>query len=260
VITCILNPGKSNARQMIGAFAQGALAAGKQAMVVEVNASSPPIGGPGPFCFYGVDEVTLRHWEAVLLRSDEFFYIDNGYFRSKWQGGDYYRITHNAMQHNGQGVSNGDRWNKLDLAIHERRTGGRTVLVACQSDFWYLRHGVSKEHWIYGVGRDTAQQVLDLKLQVQVRDKSEHKTKIDWDEIYCVVTHSSNVAVDGLIQGVPCVVTAPCAARTLAGVYPNIRHLDWDKIETWMWAASLADHQWTVAEITQGLPWKSGID
>ena len=52
--------------------------------------------------FYGVDPVTLHIWKRVVEGARPYVYIDNGYFNSKWKGGDFYRITAGAMQHQGQ--------------------------------------------------------------------------------------------------------------------------------------------------------------
>jgi hypothetical protein len=69
---------------------------------------------------------------------------------------------------------------------------------------------------------------------------------------WAVVCHSSRVANEAILAGVPAFVTAPCAALPVAGT-------DLTKIEDphrpdgrEEWAAWLAANQWTVPEIVSG--------
>ena len=209
----------------------------------------------GEIAFYGVDEKTLPIWNMVKQRGQDFFYVDNSYFNSKWKGGDYYRITKNAMQHMGDGASDGRRWGALHLGVRNVIERGDTVLLALQSDFWYSRFNMTKADFVAAVKHDLKPYLGRRRLLV--RDKSEHTKPIHWDDICCVVAHSSNVAVDGLLEGVPCFVTYPCAAATMAGQYPRVdepRRVRLNELLPWCW--SLADNQFTISEIKQGLPFE----
>ena len=71
---------------------------------------------------------------------------------------------------------------------------------------------------------------------------------------WAVVTHHSNVAVDGLLQGIPAFcwqgVAAPLSSQDLTKietpVYPDGRE---------QWTADIAWCQWSIAEMKAGLPW-----
>jgi hypothetical protein len=74
---------------------------------------------------------------------------------------------------------------------------------------------------------------------------------------HCVVTWTSNVAVDGIVAGVPAIVAPESAAAPLAGKL--------EQLEAWIdnppieldrepWVASLARGQWDLAEICRGVP------
>lgn len=74
-------------------------------------------------------------------------------------------------------------------------------------------------------------------------------------DCHAVVTHHSNVAVDGIIDGVP----SFCSE----GVASPLSLSDLSKIETPIypegreqWAADIAYCQWNLAEMAEGKPWK----
>src|SRR5688572_2724195 len=92
---CYLNTAKGNAATMMEAFAQGAGA--EITTKLEFQPGREAV-------FWGVDRATLPIWNQVQATDTPFWYVDNGYFRSKHVGGDYYRITHNATQCAGLGT------------------------------------------------------------------------------------------------------------------------------------------------------------
>lgn len=241
---CYLNPAKANAYTVLEAFAAGA----KCGIVL------PDRLLPGPAVFYGVDRVTLPIWMQVQRERRPFFYIDNGYFGSKWHGGGYYRVTANRIQHSGEGASDGKRWDALDIELHPWRRGGhaRIALIVQQSPWWYEWHGLSIDLWT-SLALDAA---ADFPVQ-QIRPKPTVKTlpPIEWGTIKAVLTHSSNVAIDGLIEGVPCLVDAGySAARSLAGDWLR-RTLRYPENRREVFSV-LADNQWTLDEIREGLAWR----
>jgi hypothetical protein len=243
---CYLNPNKSGARAMLEAFARGCAVHGQPCAIVEAKKLLP-----GPAVFYGVDRVTLPVYLEVVQSGRDYFYIDNGYFNSKWHGGTYYRITKNRLQHDGLAPSDGDRWRQLGIELSPWRSGGKVVLIAQQSPWWYEWHGTSIDEW--------TQRALDVAADWQTEVRGKPTTKalppIDWPNIKAVIAHSSNTAIDGLIQGVPCLVDAwYAAAFSLAG--------DWHKGRLCYPAnreavfASLADNQWTVEQMATGHAWE----
>lgn len=246
-----LNPAKANNGTMLAAFAEGSGA--------EITEKLELVPGR-PAVFYGVDRQTLPLWREVMHTGHEYFYIDNGYFRSKWQGGDHFRITRNAPQCSGLGESTGERWRALDLQIQPWRRIGTHVLIACQSDFWHERHGqnsaVQFAQGVYdALGKVTQRKVVIR--QKPMKGRTEPPLLQALNDCWAVVTHSSMVALEAILCGVPAFVTAPSALSPVAfsGVaeiespfYPEDRE---------GWAASLADNQWTMREIRDGTAWRA---
>lgn len=209
---------------------------------------------PGPAVFYGVTPETLPLYRQCIAEQREHYYIDNGYFNSRYEGGTYYRVTRNAPQHDGVGVSDGVRWRALGLSVAPWKSPsgeGLNVLLVLQSPYWHERHGESASAFVYRlrdeIGRYTWRDVIvrskscGTPLEAQLLDAA------------VVVTHSSNVAVKALLAGIPVVTMGPCAASTLATPLHNIMvpHMPADPTRL-RWAEVLADNQWTLDEIERG--------
>ena len=246
MIYAYANPAKSGSVAMCERFVAGVKACGQPAKVVTDCVARLD----GAAAFYGVQRELLNCWRAVRAIGIQTWWIDNGYFQSKWKGGDHYRITANGMQHSGNGQSDGKRWAKLGIEIKPWRRGGWYVLIAQQSPWWYELHGTTIDAWT-----ETAKDIA-ADWPIKIRGKPTTKTlpPIDWSEVKCVLTHSSNVALDGLVEGVPCLVTGNCAAKALAGDvdYRTLAQPD-SRLEVFQ---VLADNQWTLKEIEDGTAWR----
>lgn len=252
---CYLNTAKGNAREMMEVFAAGSGA--------EITTNLELVPGREAV-LWGVDRLTLPLWQEIVKTKTPYWYVDNGYFRSKWSGGDYYRITRNAEQCTGDGESDGARWRALGLKFQPWRKSGTHILIACQSDFWHERHGDgSAAEFARRVTKRLMQitSAFDVKRPIIVRGKpiGGHKEPPLAEQLadcWAVVTYSSMVATDALLAGVPAFVLAPGAAAP-------VTHSDLWEIERPLypggrehWAAVLADNQWRLGEIRDGTAWR----
>ena len=167
----------------------------------------------------------------------------------------YYRVTRNAMQHDGTGNASSERWNRLGLNIAPWQKGGRHILVCPPSQKFGELLGFNAAAWLQTT-LNTLKRHTDR--EIRVRAKKGNATPLDADlkDCHALVAHSSNAAVLALLAGVPVFCTAPCAAYRMGGadmskiempVYPDDR-------EQWAW--NLADHQWTLEEMRHGLCWR----
>jgi hypothetical protein len=144
--------------------------------------------------------------EACRLSGKTYYALDNGYFgRPK-----YFRVTRNGYAQTMVVDRPADRWVRHRIQLLPRRFGSR-ILVAESSRFCYEYFGI--ENW-------TQKTVAEIKKhtdkEVYVRHKQVY-VEIQPDEfkgVHCVVTHSSGLALDALINGVPAIVLGPGAAST----------------------------------------------
>ncbi len=249
MIYAYANVNKSNSLRMVDRFLQGAAVNGQKVTLVTDGKWRG-----GPAVFYGVQKELLPVWRACLAENAEYYWIDNGYIGSKWSGGTYYRITLNALQHYGAGQTDGKRIRELGVQLapwrvphHEARP-----LVALQSRWWYEFYGTTLDDWL----TDTLSKMERSGWpEPVIRSKDDYAAPIDWGKVSAVVTHSSNVAVDAIMQGVPAVTTQFCA-----GGYADAKFSDWPNLprptDRYRWAGVLADNQWSLREIESGLAWR----
>jgi hypothetical protein len=243
MIYAYANPAKSNSLSVCEAFCRGV---GSGAMLVT---DLKPRDGEA--FFYGVQPPLLPAWNHVQANDLPYIYADNGYFKSRWQGGDYLRLTRNALQHTGLGQSDGKRARDLGVQLRFRRRGG-VPLVALQSEWWYKFNGTTLKDWL-----DETLSLMDKSgwPKPEVRSKDEAGTPVNWKGTCAVVTHSSNMAVDAIVRGIPAVTSgvSPAAGINTLDDWPDLSLPP----DIQQWVGVLADNQWTLTEIKDGTAWKA---
>lgn len=231
-VTCYPIPGKPKALRTCEAFAAGVIAAGGRAHVCTV----PPAAlAPGAAVFYGVRPAVAHLWRQARDEGRDWYYIDNAYFDCARER--YFRVTRNALQHRGDGRSDGARLRALGVTVQPMREGGDYVLVCPQSDE-FMRVVAGDPGWL---ARVTAN--LDaMGGEFVVRHKHTGRALAeDLRRARLLLTWSSAAAVTALLAGVR-VLCAPECCATYAG----------DRVQ---WASVLADNQWTVDELARGYAW-----
>lgn len=201
--------------------------------------------------FYGVDDSNMDAW---LSSKENFWYIDNSY--TDPQRGTHFRVTHNALQHSGRGISDGSRFRALGIEIKPWRRSG-THIVLCPQSQSFMRLVGYYGDW-------TADTVVFLnkvsERPIRIRLWSPDKVKMaetlqdDLRCAYCLVTHSSAAAVTAVLAGVPAICTGTCAASPMAGTLADVDDLPMRDRERW--AGVLADNQWALDEMRNGTAWR----
>jgi hypothetical protein len=213
---------------------------------------------PGTFVSYGVLRGLLPTFRQAVAEGRSWVYIDNAYFRrsgSDMQG--YFRVTRNALQHDGSGSAKPDRWRRLGLEIKPWRKDGSHILI-CPPDAIYGRlWGLDVDRWL---GSTTAmlKTATDRPIEVRRRD-SLRKAKPFREALrdsWAVVTHQSNAAVEALLAGIPVFCTGACAAAGMGRSDPAMIEDPLLPDDRERWAAVLAANQWTVSEMADGTCWR----
>ncbi len=210
---------------------------------------------PGPVALFG----SPARWPVLRQAQAEgrdWYYADHGYFgRHK-----YYRITKNGYQHDGRGVSTGERLKAFPnmAAIQPWRKGGRYIVLCPNSAAYFALYGMDVEQWLRDVKteiRKHTDRPITTRWKVQRHDRP---IQNDLDLAWAVVVFSSASALEALAYGVPVFTLAPFAASARMGLS------DLSKIETPAcpddrreFLSALADHQWTIPEILTGDAWRA---
>jgi hypothetical protein len=213
----------------------------------------------GPAFFYGVDESNVQAWRAVQLdlRRD-YYYCDNSYFDKSRQK--YFRITKNALQHSGSGVSDCKRFESLGIEVLPwREKQEHSSVILCPQSGHFMRC-VANIFWDW-TDATKAELRLWTAREFVVRqwspDKGKMSRTLEADLIlgnaHALVTYSSAAAIAAALSGVPTVSTGSSAARAMGGALHQIEDLPTP--DRTHWAGVLADNQWTLDEMRDGKAW-----
>lgn len=234
MIVCYPQPGKRKALLICEAFAAGVKATGGRA---EVCANIPDTLLDGDAFFYGVRSMHAHLWEQAKAEGRDWYYADNSYHDCVRE--QQFRVTRNAIQHTGEGDSDGKRFKALGITVKPMREDGKHVVLCEQSAEFMtvVAHDPDFYQRVAANLRRTGREVL-------VRRKGEARPLADdLSRAVLLVTWSSAAAVEALLAGVRVMCDPQCCA-TYAGE------------DRGRWASVLADHQYTLDELASGLPWQ----
>jgi hypothetical protein len=186
-----------------------------------------------------------------------FYQIDNGYFagaRGRQEG--YFRVTKNALVQNW--INHGkpsDRFYKTGIEIkpYKKEPGGLVILCVPGQNFGrYLN--LNLEQWTV----DTEAQIKRLTdKKVFIRNKVKSPAFVDvlnGSNTHAVVTHSSNAAVEALVEGYAVFCDEMCAAAPVANL--DLKNINTPQFkDRHEWAYSLAYSQYTHEEFESGEAW-----
>lgn len=213
----------------------------------KVCLGAPPDDGE-MFCVWGQQWLALDLIPKALKSGRPFLQIDNGFVRPA-QGTliGYYRISYRSLSP----VLLGDPPpSRIKVSLAPWRGIGRHVILALPGIGFGKAIGLDMGAWIQVsqtmLRRATARQII-------VRPKKTGKPLgADLHGCWSLVTHSSNVAVDAVLAGVP-VFVAPTSPAVPVGNL-DLANLEAPAMPDRMrWFDSLMAQQFTVAEMRSGL-------
>ena len=180
-----------------------------------------------------------------------WYYGDHAYFGRRV----YFRITRDAFQTRGLGETDGKRLAALGVEVKPWRTSGDAILLCPPDHLWARLMSFDARAWQAEVSRKLKEN-SDRDVIVRKRHGAHVPLEQHLQRAYVVVTHSSNVAVDALVYGVPVIVTGDCAARSMGRADPVSVEYPLRPDDRERWAGVLADNQWTMDEIAAGAAWE----
>ena len=251
-VVCYPSPGKRKGLKICRAFAEGC--GGRVAAAGQAR-----LEGDAAF-FYGWTEHTAQLIETCRREGRDWYYADNAYYFGR---GQYFRVTHGALMHEGGGDAGAARFDRFGLTVKPWRRDGRHIVVATQSELFYKIHlGVCRDDWV-------------LKIAADVRRHSDrplvvcHKPPLPWPGgfphinfekalpgAWAVVSHSSSVMVKALIEGVPVFSLGRSMASAMG--YREISRIETPRRPDGRtrWLCNLAANQWTRDEMRDGTCWR----
>lgn len=111
--------------------------------------------------------------------------------------------------------------------------------------------GINPQKWLEAVVRELS---LYTSRPIIVKTKGEGDLNETLSDAWCLVTHSSNAAVDAVISGVPALVLGQSAVKPVSWTFQDIEKPRWPERDDWLFC--LAHNQWTLAEMREGTAWE----
>ncbi|MRL69670.1 glycosyltransferase [Brevundimonas sp. SPF441] len=199
----------------------------------------------------------LRGSDKVIARARRdgkpFYYIDHAYF-GRGHGLNY-RISRDSYDAGPVRVCPPDRLEALGVQPRSWRSAGDTILVCPPTQFFCDAHGCAD--WLQQTMREI-RHATDRPIEVRAKPVAGQPVEpLDnaFERAWAIVTHSSNVAVEAVVAGVPVFVSEASAAAPVG-------ETDLSRIEVprrpdrSAWLAHLAYSQFSAAEIGDGRAWR----
>lgn len=214
----------------------------------------PPPDDGSPLVIYGQGWGS-EHLLARAKRDDlDYLHVDNGYWKpGRGRPDGYYRLCWRGFYPRFLADAKADRFEKLKVILRPWRTTGKHVLLGLPGEEYGQGLGWNMREWIEEVKRELPKRTdRPIVIRPRVTDAPlEDHLKDCW----AVVTHSSNIAVDAVTAGIPAIVAEDSPASPVADT-------SWDDVENpkmpdrRQWMSSLADQQFTVAEMSDGTAYR----
>lgn len=244
-VYCYAIPHKAKSQRICRAFAEGC-----GGTVVDDDKLRPGIA-----FFYGVMEGNQRAWEACQQEGMPYLFSDNSYFdQSREQ---YFRITRNALQHSGLGETDGERFAALDIPIRPWTTGEH-IVICPQSEHFMTTHTAERNWTIRIVEALRKINKRPIRVRPWDRNKTVQSQSLQGDlaNAHALITWTSAAAITAVMQGVPAACMGECAASPMTGDrLEDVENLPMRSRERW--AGVLADNQWSLAEMRNGVAWEA---
>jgi hypothetical protein len=169
----------------------------------------------------------------------------------------FYRLTLNKYQIEVVGSSDLKRFNSLGLEVRPWKKSGSKILLAPQSDIYMSKFGISQKEWITstieGLSKFTDRQVV---ISQKKPSSAEENFESQLEDVFAVIVFNSVAGLQAVRMGIPCFTTTQCASTYFG-------RLGIENIEKPLYIEDrllkfgiLADNQFTLDEIENGLAWK----
>jgi hypothetical protein len=244
---CITPERQQKTRMIMSALATGI---GREANVV---LGEPPDDGY-PFVVWGQDWLTMRTVPDAVRTHRPFWTLDNGYWNpAKGTDRGYYRFCYRSMSP--VYLEKTQFLRRPTATLKSWRQDGEHVLLAMPGVHFGMALGIDVKGWCATIVGEvySRTQKLGRELRVRVRDEK-RPLAFDLRDCWAVVTHSSNVAVDAVIAGVPVFVQPTCPAAPVGRLDLDLANPVTPGRDRWLY--SLASQQFSLAEMRSGEAWR----
>ena len=266
-------PGHKRSTDCCLAMMSGIRAVGDRPRLLMENTYTEPAHDVA--VFYGYNMTLQKVRADYMAAGRKIVYIDLGYWGREGRRG-HHKIVVNDRHPTAyfqKRKHDGNRVAKLGIVVQPWQTGGKHILLAGMGSKAATAEGVPAESFereaIRELKKYTDRPIVYRPKPSWLQARPIPGTSFDPPQnapshrhlvtalagCHAVVTHHSNVAVDGLVAGIPAFcwkgVATAMAGQELSKIETPYRP---DDREAWVNAISYC--QWDLAEMHGGLPWK----
>ena len=195
----------------------------------------------------------LRNTKNIIDRAIEnnqyFYYVDHAYF-GRGHGRNY-RISRNAYEAGPIRECPSDRLEKLSIKLDNWSKSGSKIIICPPTEYFQEAH---KTHgWLENTLKIISSRT-DREIIVRRKPKAGENIiplRDQLKEAYALVTHSSNVAIESVVSGVPVFVSPTSAAASVGQT--DLNYIESPKYpDREPWLRHLAYCQFSFDEIKNG--------
>lgn len=231
--------------------------------------TGPPPDDGNPFICFGQIWLAEELIVKAIPQGRNFFQVDNGFYKpSRGQPHGYYRLMYSrpdpVLITDPNLLKERAKVLELRPAFKPLRKDGEHILIGMPGPEFGRAHGLNMRPWMDSIV-DRIKAITDRPIRVRDRMATSWLGN-DLRHCWAVVTHSSNIAVDAIIAGIPVFCEPTCMAlpvgKWLSSGETAIRLLDKEAMEKpyfptdefrekWWW--SLMCQQFSHKEMERGV-------
>lgn len=240
--------GRGPGADLIWSFARG------HGAPVAPLASSPPADRRRTPVLWGLLDGALERINAAKAEGADFVYLDHAYLCRGH--GRRYRMCLNSFHAGPVHEADADRLAGLNIAPRPWRSGGSVVLVCPPTTAAAAAHDITPDAWLTGT-LALLRAYTDRPLEIRRKPSPGHPAEplaSALGRAHAVVCHTSTIAVEAIIAGVPAFVDRASPAAPVAGTdLARIEHPARPDRDPWL--RHLACMQFSLDEFEAGRAW-----
>lgn len=204
-----------------------------------------------PFVVWGQEWTALEAIPEAIKVGRPFWHIDNGFWNpARGTARGYYRLTYRSMT---------PVYLSKDLPLRVPtarlvpwRKDGNHVLLAMPGVHFGLALGIDVGGWCAEIAQTVRKICNEIGRPLRIRERDcKRRLSDDFLGAWAVVTHSSNVAVDAAISGIPVFVQPTSAAAPVGKIDLDLANPIMPGRDRWI--RSLASQHFTLGEMQNGI-------
>lgn len=203
-----------------------------------------------PFVVWGQEWTALETIPKAIKQNRPFWHLDNGFWNpARGTPRGYYRITYRSMTP--ILLENNGKLRVPTVRLEPWRKMGSHILLAMPGVHFGAALGIDVRSWSETIPATIRNLCEKIGRPLRIRERHEKRPlRDDLFGAWALVTHSSNVAVDAVLSGIPVFVAPTSPAAPVGKLDLDLENPVFPGRDRWL--RSLASQQFTISEMQNG--------